>query len=203
MQINQIKKIRAFLNKEVLGLSEVQAVNGSTIIFDGDQAIEGEKVFTYDGDGNQIALANGTYELENGEVLNVENGEIKSIEKSNAEAQPEVGDGSASDEADTQADNAEANADNAEAESDNQLSAMIEQLIGVVSDLSKKIEAITGKQDSAEVAMSAITKEFEEIKKSPLATSLSKVEPTPSTIEINLAGLPDKYKKAISNLQQK
>jgi hypothetical protein len=74
---NELIEIRKKLSKLLFNFTEETSNEGLLVIYDGD-LVEGLAVYTYDADGNKIALPDGVYSLP-GKSIEVANGVISKI----------------------------------------------------------------------------------------------------------------------------
>ena len=71
--------LRKQLAKMLFKFSEQTAQDGSVLLFEGDQPVEGGTVNTYAADGSTVPATDGTYVLENEDTIEVKDGVVMSI----------------------------------------------------------------------------------------------------------------------------
>lgn len=76
---NQFIELRKQIGRLLFKFSEVTLPNGETLIFEGDQPVEGGTVNTYAADGNTVPANDGSYVLENGDTIDVKDGVVTMI----------------------------------------------------------------------------------------------------------------------------
>lgn len=76
---NRLLKLRLELGKALSGQTEVKTTEGKTLLFDGDQIVEGATINTINDSGAIEAVGSGTFTLEDGRVIVVEDSLVLSI----------------------------------------------------------------------------------------------------------------------------
>lgn len=75
----ELIKLRKKLGKLLFNFSEQTLPDGTVIVTDGDQPVEGGNINTYDANGAVIPLPDGSYTLESGDVVDVVGGIVTKI----------------------------------------------------------------------------------------------------------------------------
>ena len=76
---NQLIELRKQIGRLLFKFTEVTLPNGVTLIFEGDQPVEGGTVNTYAADGSTVPATDGEYILENEDTIEVKDGVVMSI----------------------------------------------------------------------------------------------------------------------------
>jgi hypothetical protein len=170
---DQLKKLMTFSAEaapmENVKCESMKLKDGSEIMIpDGSNLEPGVDCYTMDADGNQIACADGSYELENGQSIVVSGGKIETV----SDASDEKVEESPENPANTTAEKQEMGTPEKMAEEEpekEEVEISIEERVGKLEEhISQILELLQGMSNAQEMAMSKIN----EIAESPAEKSI-------------------------------
>jgi hypothetical protein len=170
---DQLKKLMTFSAEatpmENVKCESMKLKDGSEIMIpDGSNLEPGVECYTLDADGNQIACADGSYELENGQSIVVSGGKIETV----SDASDEKVEESPENPANTTAEKQEMGTPEKMAEEEpekEEVEISIEERVGKLEEhISQILELLQGMSNAQEMAMSKIN----EIAESPAEKSI-------------------------------
>lgn len=171
---DQLKKLMTFSAEatpmESVKCESMKLKDGSEIMIpDGSNLEPGVECYTLDADGNQIACADGDYELENGQSIVVSGGKIETVSDASDKKEEESPENPANTTPEEMAMPEKKEEKMTEGEIGEEVKVDIEERVAKLEDhISKILELLQGMSNAQEMAMSKIS----EIAESPAEKSI-------------------------------
>ena len=155
--MSKLSKIKAELAKLLLKHSAI-STDKAVIEYDGEELAEGVEVYTTDGNGEKVVVADGEYKTEDNKVITVKEGKVQSIveveetveaeeeKKNDTDTQEEVVDEQPTDAVNKDETEEEVKLEDVNSEIEN-LKKEISELYAIVDELLKKVGAEIGETD--------------------------------------------------------
>ena len=155
--MSKLSKIKAELAKLLLKHSAI-STDKAVIEYDGEELAEGVEVYTTDGNGENVVVADGEYKTEDNKVITVKEGKVQSIveveetveaeeeKKNDTDTQEEVVDEQPTDAVNKDETEEEVKLEDVNSEIEN-LKKEISELYAIVDELLKKVGAEIGETD--------------------------------------------------------